>query len=200
MSRTTTTAVLHALRSSDDEMAWNVLVQRYEPILIAIGRRYGLGQEDARDVSQQTLLECVRGLRGGSYDRERGRLRHWLASIARHRAIDARRQRSRRAGRTDPNWQPIDDDDDAALELAWEEECRRTILRTAMERLRDESRADKRTLDAFDLVAIRGASAETAAAATGLSVSQVYLAKHRTAARLREIVREIEEAYAEDHP
>lgn len=47
---------------SGDRAAWRRLVARYEGVMFAIPRRYGLGDEDAAEVFQNVCLALYRGL------------------------------------------------------------------------------------------------------------------------------------------
>lgn len=197
---TTTTALLDALRAGDDGPTWSAFIDRYGPILRAVGRRLGLGDEDAADVAQQALLEFVRDMREGRYDRTRGRLRSWLVAIAQNRARDLRRRAAvRRRGVVDPagglEAQPDLRLDPTALEALWDEEERKAIAAEAWREVQERSRIDERTLRAFELVALRGVPAEEAAESCGMTVDSIYTAKSRVAARLRRVVDELEALY-----
>jgi RNA polymerase sigma factor (sigma-70 family) len=48
--------------ASGDEAAWNVLVRRYSPLVMAVTRSYRLTPEDAQDVSQTVWLRLVEQL------------------------------------------------------------------------------------------------------------------------------------------
>ena len=193
---TTTTALLDALCASEDGGTWSVFVARYEPILRAVASRLGLGSDDAADIAQQTLLEFVRDMRGGKYDRSRGRLRTWIIAIAEHRGRDLLRRIALRRGETsDTTLATLPDR--AALEQVWEDEERKSIAQDAWHTLRENSQFDDRTLRIFELVALRGVPASAAASEFGVSEQNVYVLKHRVARRLRELVDEVSRTYQE---
>lgn len=197
----TTTALLEALRAAEDSPMWAPFVDRYAPILEAIGRRLGLDRDDAADVAQQALLEFVRDMRAGRYDRERGRLRSWLLSIAEYRARDLRRRAAVRGrGRVplDESTSQASADLRAELEAAWADEERKVIAAAAWREVQASARIDQRTLQAFELVALRGVPAEEAARTCDMTVDSVYVAKHRVATKLRRAVEAIEAAYRDE--
>jgi RNA polymerase sigma-70 factor, ECF subfamily len=81
-----------ARASAGDEAGFLELWRALQPRLLRFLRV--LGCEDPDDVASETWLQVVRDLRsfaGGEQD-----FRRWLFTIARHRAIDAARARSRR--------------------------------------------------------------------------------------------------------
>jgi hypothetical protein len=51
--------VLIAAVMRSDEQAWNELIERYQHIIDAVSRRYGLRPEDAADVSQTVWMKAI---------------------------------------------------------------------------------------------------------------------------------------------
>lgn len=173
-----------------------MFVGRYDPILRAVAMRLGLSAEDAADVSQQTLLEFVRDMRAGRYDRARGRLRTWIIAIAEHRGRDLLRRIALRRGEGSDaalSFLP----DRTVLEQVWDDEERKGIAHEAWDSLRAASHFDDRSLRIFELVALRGVPASAAASEFGVSEQNVYVVKHRVARRLRELVEEVTRAFQE---
>lgn len=194
---TTTTLLLEGLFDSHNESAWREFHQRYTPTIVSFAQRLGLSADDAADVAQETLSKFLTEYRAGKYDRRRGRLRSWIIGIARWRVADLRRAR---AGRRE-----IQDDlavdelpDDESLTQLWEQEHRATLLRNALEELRERSRFGAGTLEAFELYVLEQQPPADVAARLGISVADVYMAKNRVAERLREIITRLEAAYADD--
>jgi len=63
-----------------DQQAWDVLVERYSPLIWSICRRYRLSRADAEDVGQRTWLQFVNHL--GAI-REPAALPGWLTTTTR---------------------------------------------------------------------------------------------------------------------
>jgi RNA polymerase sigma factor (sigma-70 family) len=63
-----------------DEQAWDVLVERYGPLIWSICRRYRLSRADAEDVGQRTWLQFVNHL---SAIRDPAALPGWLTTTTR---------------------------------------------------------------------------------------------------------------------
>lgn len=188
----TTTRLLDALHDTRNEPAWAHLDARYRPVVTGLARRLGLKGPDAEEVAQQTLAEFVRAYREGRYDRGKGRLSSWILGIAHHTTCQFLRS-SQRAGLG-----ASEAADEPALRTIWTDERDRAILVRALAMLRDESAVDERTFMAFDLVALRGVPVAEAAAQSGMSESQVYVAKSRVAKRLRALVEDLTAAFEED--
>lgn len=192
-SKTTTTLLEGLLQSHSDEL-WAEFDLRYRPVILALARRCGLGLADAEDVAQEALVRFVRNYREGKYDRQRGRLRAWLTGIARNCIADALRIRAARRewrGNSAVGQVPADDE----LERLWEAECRRTIVHRALRELREATRSERHTVQAFELVVFEQRRPADVAAELGMTVDSVYAAKSRCTKRLRSIVTRLHEAY-----
>lgn len=99
----TTESILRGLWD-DRDTAWNRLVGHFFPRLVGLGLRRGLSEEDAEDAAQEAFLEMRRIYQRGAYDRQRGRVRQLLWTIAKRRVIDLERKaRSARLVVVDPS-------------------------------------------------------------------------------------------------
>jgi RNA polymerase sigma factor (sigma-70 family) len=94
-----------------DPAAWERLLGRYTWLIRSVIRRYRLGPEDEADVYQDVCLACWREL---PRLRDRSRIGRWIATVASHRALDARR----RLRPTTVQLMPLDDED-ATASLEW---------------------------------------------------------------------------------
>lgn len=192
----TTTALLNGLFDPRNAAAWEAFDRRYRPILIGFVRNCGVKEADAAEVAQETIVRFVEEYREGKYDRGRGRLGAWLVTIARYRVLDMRR----RAGvsKVERGESAIVDlDDDRSVGAAYEAERRHALLREALEELRTKSRTDPKTVKAFEMLVYHSIAPQVVAEQLGMSTHDVYLAKSRVAAKLREIVVRLEQEYEE---
>lgn len=191
----TTTRLIEQLRDPANAVAWTSFDQRYRPVLIRFARSLGFGPEAAAEVAQQALVEFVFAYRAGRYSRERGRLSSWLLGIVRN--VAARAWRSRRAAAGDVALTEVAAPlpEEARLTQIWEREREAALLIEALARLRQSTRAKEHTLRAFELAALRGVPAAEVAAQCGIDVDTVYVIKNRFTKRLREIVRELTDAF-----
>lgn len=192
----TTTALLAALHDSANAAAWEAFDQRYRPILVGFARSCGLSEHDAAELAQATIVRFIEQYREGKYDRERGRLGAWLVTIAKYRLLDLRRKASS-MHITYGESAIVNLDDDRAVGDAYETQRRLAILREALKELRERTKTDPRTIRAFELLYYHGMTVQAVAADLGMQPQEVYLAKSRVAARIREIVARIEREYEE---
>ena len=92
---------LLAAASDGDQAAWNTIVDRYNRLLWAIARGYGLDSTNAADVVQTTWLRLVENL-----DRiaEPARLAAWLATTARRECLQVLRRTKRESPAQTPEY------------------------------------------------------------------------------------------------
>lgn len=188
--------MLDALHDPAEVAVWEEFDARYRPVLIGFARNLGLDDADAADVAQDTMTRFLEQYRNGRYERERGRLGAWLVGIARYRVLDVRRKHAKRPLRGESAM--IDLDDEKGLTEIWEDERRKAILRQAMDRLRDGSRTDEKTILAFEMLFVHAMTPQAVADELGMSVQGVYVAKSRIAERLQKIISQIENEFDED--
>lgn len=195
----TTTALLQGLHEEGGHAAWEVLDRRYRPIVTGLARRLGLSDQDAMDVAQDTMIRVLAEYRDGRYDRERGRMRSWLLSIARTRIADVHRKRAvRREARGESAMVSIPKEQE--LKDIWSTERRFVVLREALADLEATSKTSDRSIRAFEMLVFHRRSVSDVAGELDMSENDVYLAKSRIARRLKETVHQLESLYEEDAP
>jgi RNA polymerase sigma-70 factor (ECF subfamily) len=190
---TTRPSLLVRLRDVRDEEAWRQFVHVYGPVVYRYGRRRGLQDADAADLTQEVLRAVSASVGRLDYDRRRGTFCGWLFTLAHHRLHDLlARQRRPGQGSGDPavcDWleeQPAREGDLAV----WDQEYERRLFRWAAEQVRPCFQ--DATWQAFWLTAVEGRRAGDAAEALGMTVAAVYLAKSRVMTRLREQIKQVE--------
>ena len=192
----TTTALLAALHDSSNSAAWEAFDLRYRLILVGFARSCGLGEHDAAELAQATIVRFIEQYREGKYDRERGRLGAWLVTIAKYRLLDMRRKKTSMQLAHGES-AIVNLDDDRSVGDAYETQRRLAILREALQELREKTKTDPKTIRAFELLYYHGMSVQAVAADLGMQPQEVYLAKSRVASRIREIVARIEREFEE---
>jgi RNA polymerase sigma factor (sigma-70 family) len=85
--------------ASRDDTAFEEIVRRHGPMVLAVGRRLGLGKEDAEDAFQATFLVLARKL---ATIRPRGMVGNWLYGVAYRVALKARTVAARRWAKEKP--------------------------------------------------------------------------------------------------
>src|SRR5262245_33866591 len=182
-------SLLARLRDPGDVEAWRQFVRLYAPVVYRYGRRHGLQDADAADLTQEVLRAVSAHVGRLDYDPARGSFRGWLFTVARHKRCDLRARRLRPGQgsgdsgvRAVPEAQPAPEERDA-----WDHDLREAVFAWAVEHVRPA--VTPTTWRAFQLTAVEGKSGQEVAAELGLSVAAVYLAKSRVMARIRDQAR-----------
>jgi RNA polymerase sigma-70 factor (ECF subfamily) len=188
----TRASLLLRLRQAEDREAWRQFVQLYAPLVYRFGRRKGLQDADAADLTQEVLRSVMGSVGRLEYDPSRGLFRSWLFTLAHRRLADFLGRGGREA--------PLDTETlteqrsavDAGRddEETWNLEYRRRVFAQAMERVRPQ--VSQQTWQAFWQTAVEGRGGAEVATGLGMSVAAVYLAKSRVMAQLKNVVKDWE--------
>ncbi|MCR4413134.1 MAG: sigma-70 family RNA polymerase sigma factor [Thermoguttaceae bacterium] len=181
------------LRDPHDAEAWAEFVEIYSPLVYGTLRRRGLQDADAADVAQEVLRTVFRSMNEFQTRGRTGAFRAWLACIVRTRLADhADRRKRQTVGSGDTACQelledqPARDDDEELLE----QEYRKCLFQWAAKQVRGEFHDS--TWQAFWQTYVEGKESRHVAAALGMSVEAVYMARSRVLARLKKKTAEVE--------
>jgi len=170
-------SLIQRLRNRADQESWRVFDGLYRPVLRVVARRFGLSVADADDLVQEIFAKVFPALAEFELDRERGRFRSWLKTIAIHALSDLRKMR---------HLSPLDSAREPAvpdpLEKIWDEEYRRHVLFFALSQVRQASKP--KTWACFAECKLKGRPAAEVAASLGLKVDAVHQNVARTMNRL----------------
>jgi RNA polymerase sigma-70 factor, ECF subfamily len=145
---------------------------------------------DAEELTQEVLVTVLNKLPAFQLTGQPGSFRKWLATVARNAAIS----QLRKAQRRDKGFVAGDIADLASLvepaneklEEQFDREERMEIFRWAAEQVR--ANCDANTWNAFWRTTVLQQSIESVASELQISVGQIYVARCRTLARLKELV------------
>ncbi len=179
-------------RNPGDQGAWGSFVDRYGPKVYAWCRRWNLQEADARDVTQNVMLELARQMSSFEYQ-PGGSFRAWLKTIAYRAWCDFLTARKRTPSPTsDGNLDHLaapEAGDDLLRQM--EEECERELLEVAMNHVRP--RVHPHTWQAFILTAVEGKSGEDVAKELNMKVGTVWVARSKVKKMLQDEVQRLEE-------
>ncbi len=157
----------------------------YTPLLMGWARQLRFQEEDARDITQETLAAVSKRI--ADFSPMPGKsFRGWLYTIARNKAHDIRRRRNR--SREVGLEQGAEPEIDSGGVLAEEREYQVVLVRRACEIIRPEF--EGRTWQAFVRCKLGGEAAGEVAFDLGMGRQAVYAACSRVLVRLRSVVAE----------
>jgi RNA polymerase sigma factor (sigma-70 family) len=185
-------SLLLRLRDPRDAAAWSQFVDVYAPLVYGFGRRQGLQDADAADLTQEVLRAVAVAAGRLQYDPERGSFRGWLFTIARNKLRNflAMRQREVQGSGDTAVQQQLQEQPDPAESALWDREYDQRLFTWAAEQVRGGFH--DATWKAFWQTAVEGKKAAQVAAALGISVGAVYIARSRVLARLRQQIQQLE--------
>jgi RNA polymerase sigma factor (sigma-70 family) len=193
-SPTTRVSLLVRIRDRGDEDAWTEFVDLYAPLVYSLARRRGLQEADAADLTQDVLRSVVRTAPRFAYDPGRGSFRGWLFTVARNQLRKWAHERQREPPASgSPDDQRLIEEQPAPPDEGnfWEAEYRARLFAWAAERVRPSFRPS--TWQAFWKTAVEERDPAAVAAELGMSVGAVYIARTRVLARLREVIRKVQD-------
>lgn len=184
----TSTSLLLRAQAGRDPRAWEQLVGMYRPFVYGWLRRHSASHQDAEDLTQEVLAILVRELPGFAHSGRPGAFRRWLRAAAANRMRAFWRSgRCRPAASGDTQFlemvQQIEDDA-SDLTRAWDRQHDEYVLARIIDSV--EGEFESTTVQAFRRVALDLQPAADVAAALGLTVPAVYIAKSRVLRRLRQ--------------
>jgi RNA polymerase sigma-70 factor (ECF subfamily) len=187
-------SLLIRVRDARDHEAWCEFVEIYLPVVYRFVRRLGLQDADAADTAQEVLRTVSARMPTFDYDRQAGKFRNWLLSVARSRTADLiERRRKEGNGTGDSRVENLLDEQSARLAATddqWEQEYRHGLFDWAAEKTRRKFTAQ--TWQAFWLTSIEGRKTPDVARTLDMSAGAIYIARSRVLAALRTCVQEAE--------
>jgi RNA polymerase sigma factor (sigma-70 family) len=188
----TRATLLLRIRNPQDHLAWGEFVTLYAPLIHAYGRRQGLQDSDAADVTQEVLSRVARSAAGFEYDPARGSFRGWLLTITRNevrKLADRRTRDTRGTGDSDVR-QFLEQQPDPQDEEIWQQDYQWNLFQWVADKVRGEFR--EATWQAFWRTAVLDQEVDCVATELQLSPGAVYVARSRVTARIREAIHAIE--------
>jgi RNA polymerase sigma factor (sigma-70 family) len=197
-------SLLCRLRDWEDQESWREFFHSYWKLIYSVAIRAGLGDAEAQDIVQETILSVAKRMPDFRYDPALGSFKSWLLLITRRRIADHLRKRGREpawaaptsgeTGRTAaidriPAPPPQD------LGVIWDEEWENNLLRTALDRVRQK--VDPKQFQIFDCYVLKNWPVRDVTKMLKVTAGQVYLAKHRISTLLKKETQRLEKQASE---
>jgi RNA polymerase sigma-70 factor (ECF subfamily) len=190
----TRASLLVRLCDPHNEAAWRSFVDCYAPVVYGYLRKQRLQDADAADITQEVLCAVAGAIGRLDFDPRRGRFRNWLFTVVR------RKLWKWQTARTNGIAASGDDATDRLLqqhpapadgEAAWQAECQQQLFSRACTQIRPE--VTDSTWQAFWRTAVEGQPGKQVAADLGMTLAAVYCARSRVLARLKDLIRSVQE-------
>ena len=188
--RTRETLLLR-IKDGGDGDAWEDFVEIYTPLIFGFGRKQGLGEADASDLTQEVMRSVFRSIQSFEYDPNKGSFRSWLYTVARRRYCDLIAKQSRRplARGGDTGQMMIQEHPDPKEAHDWELDYKRQMFLWATGKIRGNFTDN--AWKAFWATAVEERDPEQVGAELEMSRGAVYAAKARVIGALRECVQSV---------
>ncbi len=185
----TTSKTLIDRIKSGDEISWDEFYQRYSGIILFLAKYKGLNDTEADDVRQQVILEFFKQSKTFRFDPDIARFRTYFGRIINAKIADHYRKRRDNVEFGDHDVPDENVSFESEEDLVFMTEWRKAVLNDIQTQLKQRISAD--TWLAFELYALQDRPVEKVAAYLDCSVNQVYQAKKRCFAMLREIIEDL---------
>lgn len=188
-------SLLIRLHDAEDRAAWDEFYAVYQPLIFRLARARGFQDADANEVVQEVLLKVSRSIGTYTPNHDGPSFRGWLAKITRNQTLNRLRQRAPQTiGGTSfhrrlENRAVEGNEDQAQREFEYEH--RRQAFLWAAEQLRN--RFSELNWRAFWLTCVEGKPVPDVARELGISTGQIYVARCRVIARIKEMVQRLTE-------
>ena len=193
-------SLLLRLKDWGDQDSWRTFFDTYWKLIYAVALKSGLSEAEAQDVVQETVLSVAKKIPDFRYDRRSGSFKGWLLQLTRWRILGQLRKRGKlvnaldsfpeTAGETDFITR-MPDPDGNRVERIWEEEWQKHIMEAAIEKVK--LRCNAREYQIFDLYVLNKLPVRKVAETLGVSVTHVYVAKHRVGSLLKQEIKNVQQ-------
>lgn len=194
----TRATLLQRLKNWQDQSSWQEFFDTYWKLIYRVALKAGLTETEAQDVVQETMVSVAKHMPAFKYDPAIGSFKAWLLKLTRWRILDQFRKRgplrhqslSQDTATGTRTVDKVVDPKSQDLDAVWNAEWEKNLLDAAL--LKVKRRVDAQKYQIFDLYVNKAWPAAKVADAFGVSIEQVYLAKHRVTDVIKEEVRRLE--------
>jgi RNA polymerase sigma-70 factor (ECF subfamily) len=180
-------SLIERLHNWEDQKSWDEFYKTYWKLIYSVALKSGLRSEEAFDVVQETIVSIAKQSKEHKYDPNAGSFKSWLMNMTRWRIADQLRKRAKDTAMVNPYGNDEEErthaldrvSDPAAdqLERIWDNEWQSNLADRAVEIVK--AKVSPKQFQIFDAYVIKGWEAKKVTRILGVSMAQVYLAKHR---------------------
>ncbi|MBI4657797.1 MAG: sigma-70 family RNA polymerase sigma factor [Verrucomicrobia bacterium] len=192
-------SLLTRLKDWDDQESWKNFFNTYWKLIYGVAVKSGLSDPEAQDVVQETVVSVAKKMHEFEYDPAAGSFKSWLLLITRRRITDHLRKQYRQVEVQQPRpkettgtstVERIADPALPVLDRIWDEEWAKNLMDAAIQRVKRQVKAKQWQI--FDFYVLKKWPVTKVTKALGVSMAQVYLAKHRVARLIKQELESLE--------
>jgi RNA polymerase sigma-70 factor (ECF subfamily) len=182
------------------QLRWQEFFDTYWKLIHSAARKSGLTDAEAQEVVQETVITVAKNIDKLKYDPAIGSFKGWLLQITRWRIADQFRKRepghTKRPRSTDDRLtatiERVPDSRIVDLDAVWESSWKENLFEAAVVRVK--KKIEPKQFQIFDCYVRKEWPAQKVAERLGVSVGQVYLARHRVGALLKKEIKALEKS------
>jgi len=182
-------SLLSRLQDWGDQESWMDFFDTYWRLIYSLARRSGLNETEAHDVVQETVISVAKNIHKFKRDRALGSFKSWLRNIIRWRISDQLRKRMPDHAEGS-GLASVPDENVSSPDTVWDSEWQANLLEAAISRVK--RRVKEEHYLAFDLYVVKQRPPAEIAKTLRITVSQVYVHKHRVSALIKKEIRILE--------
>jgi len=192
-------SLIARLDNWEDQKTWDEFYKTYWKLIYAVALKAGLRQEEAFDCVQETILSIAKQSKKKLYDPNQGSFKTWLMNMTRWRINDQFRKRKKDTAMLGGDWDDdrktavidrIEDPQGEVLPRLWEVEWKKNLADAALARVKAQVSPEQYQI--FDCYVVKQWEVKKVQQHLGVSMAQVYLAKHRVGAVLKRELAKLE--------
>ena len=185
-------SLIARLDNWEDQKTWDEFYQTYWRLIYSVAIKSGLRSEEASDCVQETILSIAKQSKKKLYDPAQGSFKTWLMNMTRWRINDQFRKRKKdtamAGGAFDEDRKTaiidrVEDPKGDVLDRLWSVEWKKNLADAALARVKTQ--VSPKQYQIFDYYVVKQWDASKVQEYLGVSMAQVYLAKHRVGSVLK---------------
>jgi RNA polymerase sigma-70 factor, ECF subfamily len=186
-------SLLLRLRDRDDQEAWDQFSTLYRPVVYRMAMAFGMQPADAEDLAQHVLSAILQSIERFEPDDTKAQFRTWLRTVARRSILNAltRRAFDVAEGGSSALMRLTEEPDATEESQTLTLHYRREIFREAASQIRVEFQSE--TWTAFWRTVVDAEPIDHVAKELGRSRGNIYTARSRVMARLKQKVQELDD-------